>query len=463
MNKHYLLSLTIIIVFISPTLTAENKNAAEEVAAIQKYIEENDLDWEAGLTPNMTDYTAEERKHLTGFVLPKNWEDEWNIHLPPQPTRMSPADLPPTFNWADSGKVTPVKNQGACGSCWDFAATAALEAIYKIQRQVEYDLSEQQILSCVSGGWGCGGGWMDYAYEHFRDYGAILESGMPYQADDGVPCTEDQYPVVATLNSWISVPNDVVSLKMALVTAPVAVAFTVYDNFHSYWNGCYWHEDEGEPVNHAVLLVGWDDNMCDGEGAWRVKNSWGDDWGENGYFWIKYNSCNFGTAAALLDIDNLSFSDPDILPRTNLCTDTEYQYQFSVSGGTPPYSFYRQVGYLPNGMVLEEDGLVHGMPTRAKRFTFGIRAEDSSNPTVMFLKYFTIFVDDGYSGDADCSCDYNILDVTYLIDLLYQSGPACNCEFGDDANGDDLCNIIDITYLINYLYNEGPAPAEPTL
>ncbi len=302
---------------------------------------------------------------------------------------------------------------------------------------------------------------MDYCYTHFRDYGSISELGMPYQANHDIPCTEDLHTILATINGWVAIPNNVTLIKMAVMTAPVAVAYTVYDDFYSYNGGCYDRVDGGEPPNHAVLITGWDDNMCGGEGAWRVKNSWGSSWGDDGYFWIKYGCCLFGTAAALLDIENLEFTNENFLPGCNLCDESEYSIQFTVEGGTPPYNFYKQLGTIPDGMVLETNGLLHGFPTRAKRFVFGIRVEDSSTPTITFVDYFVIDVDDGIPADANCDCQYNILDITRMIGFLYQGGAPLECDLGCDANADSICNLLDITYLINYLYNAGPAPILP--
>ena len=461
MKKSIVFSLVILTSCLFTSVSSAYDGAEEELKAIQQKIEREGLDWTAGLNPIVTEYSPEERQKLCGLRLPDNWEEIWQAHLPDQPMALSAADLPTSFNWEDSGKVTPVTNQGGCGSCWIFASVAALEAIYKIQAQVEYDLSEQQILSCVSYGWGCDGGWMDDCYQHFRDYGSILESAMPYEANDMVPCTESQYPVVATIDGWTAIPNNVTSLKTAVMTAPVAVAFTVYNDFNYYNGGCYSHPDETQDINHAVLIVGWDDNMCNGEGAWRVKNSWGTYWGEDGYFWMKYGSCNFGVGAALLDIDAVMITSPAFLPDADMvCDSVEYEYQFEASGGTPPYSWYRQVGFIPDGMVLETSGLLHGFPTRAKNFTFGVRVEDSSVPVKKYMKYVMVSVIEGMAGDADCNCDYNLLDATYLINLLYKDGPAVECEAGEDANGDASCNLLDVTCLINYLYKEGPQPGQ---
>jgi len=429
----------------------------EEVAAIQKQIDEQGLGWTAAVNPIMQNYTLEERRQLCGFKLPENWETIWKSHLKKDFVPLGPEELPLTFNWADSGRMTPVKNQGGCGSCWIFGARGALEGTWKIQRQQEFDLSEQQVLSCVSQGWGCDGGWMDNVYEHDLSYGAILEWQMPYLASDEIPCTETDYPPVLKIKGWTAVPNNIASLKTAVMTAPVCVAFMVYDDFYGYHKGCYSHPGYTEDANHAVVITGWNDTLCNGIGAWRVKNSWGPGWGDDGYFWIQYNTCNFGIAGALIEIEHVAINDVSPLPAGNLCTD--YTHQMSANGGTPPYHWSVQVANLPYGLSIDPNtGLITGRPTQARRFTFAIRVEDSSDPIIPFFKYLTIYVNNGLNGDADCSGNYNLLDVTYSINYLYKEGPAPSFDGGCDCDCSHTCDALDITYMINHLYKGGPAP-----
>ena len=272
-----------------------NADVAEEIERIQKMIAEKGLHWTAGHT-SVADLTLEERQNLCGLIIPE--DVKWRfaeLDKLPLPELLNTEIY---FDWRDLNGVTPVKNQANCGSCWDFAATGAFESAYMIEEGIEPDFSEQQVLSCNTGGGGCDGGWMEYAYDLFMDYGAIHEDDMPYEADDTVPCTQEEYEPIAHLLSYEDIPNNVSYIKNALMTGPLSTAFTVYDDFRYYTGGCYEHENTAS-VNHAVVIVGWDDSECDGYGAWIVKNSWGPGWGVDGYFYMKYGSSGFGEATQL--------------------------------------------------------------------------------------------------------------------------------------------------------------------
>ncbi|MBD3348403.1 MAG: T9SS type A sorting domain-containing protein [Candidatus Eisenbacteria bacterium] len=271
---------------------AETGATDAEIEQLQREIEAKGYDWTAKRNWT-TDLSEEEFRALLGARVPPEVERRFEA-LDPGDFPVA-RDLPDSFSWRAQGIMTPVKSQGGCGSCWDFAGVGALEAVIKQNTGTELNLSEQQVLSCATPGYGCGGGWYAWAWSHFRDYGAVDETCMPYEADDTVPCAEDGCARVATTNDWIDIPGDVNVIKTALLDAPVATTFTVYDDFSSYGSGCYEHEGD-DPINHAVVIVGWDDNKCGaGDGAWLCKNSWGDGWGDlGGYFWIKYESCNIG-------------------------------------------------------------------------------------------------------------------------------------------------------------------------
>ena len=273
-------------------LISTQAEVTEEIKQIQRKIKDQGLHWIAGEN-SVTALSPEERHNLLGLKIPDGVLEHFR-----EITRNAPPlilDTQDVFDWRDLNGVTPVTNQQSCGSCWDFAATAAFESAVLIADSITYDFSEQQVLSCAGGGGGCDGGWMGDAYNLFISYGAVGEDCMPYQANDQVPCTQDECDVLANLISYEDIPNNVAYIKNALLSGPLSTTFTVYDDFYGYNGGCYEHADT-QPLNHAVLIVGWDDSECEGQGAWIVKNSWGPNWGVNGFFYIKYGSAGFGQA-----------------------------------------------------------------------------------------------------------------------------------------------------------------------
>lgn len=281
-----LAAITMFIVLIIP-IKAE---VSDEVIQIQKMIEEKGLHWIADQT-SMMDLPLEERILRLGLRIPDEVQRRFaKLDKLPPPVLLDTEDI---FDWRELNGVTPVKDQASCGSCWDFAATGSFESAILIADNEELDLSEQQVLSCNTGGSSCDGGWMADAYNLFMSYGAIDETNMPYEADDEVPCTQSDYDPIAHLDGYIDIPNNVNFIKNALLSGPIATTFTVYNDFFGYSGGCYEHADT-EPINHAVVIVGWDNDECDGHGAWIVKNSWGPGWGDEGYFYMKYGSCRIG-------------------------------------------------------------------------------------------------------------------------------------------------------------------------
>jgi C1A family cysteine protease len=268
-----------------------------EIEALQREIDANGYQWTAQRNWT-TDLSEEEFQALLGARVPLDVERRFaRLDRSSFPIARN---LPASYDWRTLGGVSSVKNQAGCGSCWDFAGVAAVESQVLINEGIEYDLSEQQVLSCETPGTGCSGGWYSWAWNYFRDHGAVLETCMPYQANDDVPCADAACVKYATVRTWIDVPNDVDAIKTAVLMAPVSTSFRVYSDFSSYGSGCYEHAGN-DPINHAVLIVGWDDSKCGGAGAWLCKNSWGSWWGGlGGYFWIKYGTCNIGTNSQLV-------------------------------------------------------------------------------------------------------------------------------------------------------------------
>jgi hypothetical protein len=203
--------------------------------------------------------------------------------------------IPQRWDWREHDGITPVQDQGQCGSCWAFASVGALEACARIDDHIVYDLSEQQLVSCNSFGYGCNGGWFDGCFEVFHNPGAVSEECMPYEGVDGIPCIQGDCIPIAKASDMIALAPTIASLKAGILEfGPLAVAMTVYSDFTRYNGGCYENPQHGE-VNHAVVMLGWDDSMCGG--AWICKNSWSTGWGESGFFYIAYGSADIGTGA----------------------------------------------------------------------------------------------------------------------------------------------------------------------
>jgi hypothetical protein len=207
--------------------------------------------------------------------------------------------LPASFDWRNyngGNYVTPVRNQGNCGSCWVFSTTAALEAKTLITYNwpgTNLDLSEQIVLSCSGGGNCANGGYASDAADYLVNYGTSLESCYPYTQADGTcssRCANWQssaYKIASWSYVFAGGTASTNTLKNAIYTSgPVVAWFRVYYDFqHFYGSGVYSYTSGSWVGNHFVLVVGWDDS----QNAFIVKNSWGSSWGESGYFRISYS------------------------------------------------------------------------------------------------------------------------------------------------------------------------------
>ena len=196
--------------------------------------------------------------------------------------------LPQSVDWRQRGAVTPVKNQGQCGSCWSFSATGAMEGVNFISTGKLVSLSEQQLVDCSSaeGDQGCFGGLMDDAFEYVIKNGGIdTEQDYPYFAKTGSCNTQKQSKHAVSFTSFQDVPhNNERQLAMAVAKHPVSVAIEAdQPDFQFYKSGVF-NATCGTALDHGVLVVGYGEQ--DGMNYWIVKNSWGESWGNNGYILI---------------------------------------------------------------------------------------------------------------------------------------------------------------------------------
>lgn len=263
----------------------------QELSDIQRMIEQQGLDWVAS-SNEVSVLTPEEKQRMLGFVPPT---PEYSAKVPVFFEDLPARDLPTRWDWREHNGMTSAKNQGNCGSCWAFAAVGVLEAYHKIETGTQVLFSEQQCLVCNEGGGTCAGGFTGYCYDLWTQFGAVLSSNMPYNGNDGAPCVQDGFDVRARIEGQYHVNSTETALKTAVLEHPIAAPIYAGDNMFYYGGGCY--SGAAGSTNHVVVLCGWDDNACSGQGAWLIKNSWGQSWGgsELGFGWIKYGTCSINS------------------------------------------------------------------------------------------------------------------------------------------------------------------------
>jgi len=201
-------------------------------------------------------------------------------------------NVPDSIDWREQNAVTPVKNQGQCGSCWAFSTTGAVEGAYAISTGELVSLSEQELVDCSTtyGNNGCNGGSMDNGFMFSQDNGLCKEESYPYTGEDGSckTCT----PVVKISSCSNVEQQNEQALIEAVAQRPVSVAIEADTQvFQLYSGGVLTSKMCGTNLDHGVLIVGYGEE--DDVPYWLVKNSWGANWGENGYVKIaRSNSTN---------------------------------------------------------------------------------------------------------------------------------------------------------------------------
>lgn len=235
-----------------------------------------------GIT-QFTDLTQEEfKKTYLGFKHPQLTKTTCSAFVP------TSKSVPASVDWRTQNAVTPVKDQGQCGSCWSFSATGAIEGAWAIAKKQLNSLSEQQLVDCSHryGNLGCNGGLMDSAFQYTIDYGGLCEEkAYPYTATGGTcqtPCK-----IVSSISKCSDVePNNQISLKEAVSNGPVSIAIEADTAiFQSYSSGVITSKSCGTSLDHGVLIVGY--GIQDNIKYWLVKNSWGTSWGDGGYVKIE--------------------------------------------------------------------------------------------------------------------------------------------------------------------------------
>lgn len=231
-----------------------------------------------------------------------NHEPSDSIHLPPQDV----STLATSVDWVSAGKVSSVKNQGNCGSCWAFSATGAIESAHAIAKNTSpTDYSEQQMVSCDNRDSGCNGGLMDNAFTWAKNNGGMCTlAAYPYTSGDtgqtGSCKTTCSITTDAKPSSYTDVTkNSDSALMSALNSKPVSVAIQANQPAFQLYKTGVLTGTCGTNLDHGVLAVGYG-TYTDGTDYYKVKNSWGTSWGMSGYVLIERGASQYGGECGIL-------------------------------------------------------------------------------------------------------------------------------------------------------------------
>jgi len=222
-----------------------------------------------------------------------------------RPTQAEPrfGSLPDSVDWRDKNAVSEVKDQGQCGSCWSFSTTGTIEGFHAISTGNLVSLSEQNVIDCSWGApynnTGCDGGDMRTALQYvINNKGIDTEDSYEYadyNGGDQEPCQYNPANLGAVIKSVVDViQGNETDLAFAVVQCPVSVAIDAsQQSFQDYDGGIYYEpacQSDLDDLDHGVLVVGYGSDG--GDDYWIVKNSWGEDWGMEGYILMARNDDN---------------------------------------------------------------------------------------------------------------------------------------------------------------------------
>jgi len=245
-----------------------------------------------GIT-KFSDMTPEEFKSTH-----KGYKASPNKKVDTAPASLTITDIPTSYDWRTKNVVTPVKDQGQCGSCWAFSATEGVESAWALAGHTLTELSPQQIVSCDNDDDGCDGGDLPTAFGYVKKAGLETEKAYPYTSGGGDTgnCKYDANKVLAKIDGFQYATKKLNETEMqatSLAHGPLSIC--VDAETWQYYTGGVVTSGCGTDLDHCVQIVGWDSN-AKGVKYWIIRNSWNTDWGIKGFIYVERNHDLCGVA-----------------------------------------------------------------------------------------------------------------------------------------------------------------------
>lgn len=285
-----------------PTIDLDKVTPSKKTQADKKHkvltreLSDKHARWQSRQTP-YSYLTIAQKKVVLGVVLDKDFKQQVKA------AAAMPMAILPSFDqevdWRNNngGKVSPVKDQGTCGSCVSFGTVGLLESMALIEQNLLLDLSEADLHFCSSHGASCTGWYPSSALQSVRDRGVCDEVRCPYASafTGGAPqciLAPDRAQHVYTIQSSNWIIFNAFRKDYLTHHGPMVACMTVYDDFFSYGGGVYHHVSGNKAGGHCILVIGYSES----QGCWICKNSWNTTWGEAGFFRIAYGECDLDSA-----------------------------------------------------------------------------------------------------------------------------------------------------------------------
>jgi len=402
-----------------------------KLVEVQNYINQNGYNFTVGIT-SVSNIPLEK---LCG-VIPSI---DGNVQLNPE--QYQPITLPSVFSWQNY--MTPIKDQGNWGTCWAFATLGSYEAHLNIKHNDIEDLSEQYLVSCNSFNYDGdpvkGGGNQDF---YDIKNGIPKELDYPYIMTSSKPPCDDTHAKYYPIDDYYYVgSNNIDAIKQTIyLYGPVFASIHIDDAFPCYTGGVYTGRNGRE--NHGIVICGWDDS----KDAWRIKNSWGTDWGENGYAWFKYNTGNIGNNC-FYGVSLVAASIPQN-PHITAINATSATGEWNVVDNATSYTvqIYQNNNWVVAGTVYDNIYYFTGTPNQTLKWRVcsnktGIGQTKSSDYSVscqhIFADYDNIkFMKWTFGQDPNnICCGWNAsngaqANPTLGIDLIYYTYQMGECSKG---------------------------------